>query len=572
MAPSPDAGVHLVRTAERVAEVDALAERLGGRVGLAGVLDDLNRTARPGRVPGLAVSWGFRWDGEDERSRRWWPQGITTSADASEAEAVAGRSVVVTSAYSKTVDGYSKGARLSFVDVSDRTAVRYRHVLLVEAHLDEHGRLDLRPVPLHAGGIVWHGDHLHVAGTRRGLATFRLDDILRVPSGGDPTRLGIDGDDVHGFGYRYVLPVRFGYEAVTGDGLEQLRYSFLSLDRSASPHELVAGEYGSGSMTTRLVRYEIDPATVAAAHRRCRDVAAAAARGARHRAHPGRDGRGRPVVPHHQRRPLPARKRVDRDARRPAAFALRGAGRRRGHHLLALDRPALVAVGVPEPPLRLRDGPLLLPLTTAARGRAAGTARRAGRRSPTPRRPPRAARRRSSCVRCVTASHPGAGRARRCTDSSRVGVQPSMPRSKVTGGSASTASSSMSGSGSRPSAIRSQPCSSPRPDGSPSAQPTHAGSSRRSRRSSRLACSMKSGGAIALDTHWSGGGMSGGVAVVRTSSGSSPRSPYVASARTRSTSTPSCSWTSVTWPVDMLRPRRRTSVRSVAGPGRDAER
>ena len=261
MASSPDVGVHLVRTAERVAEIDALAERLGGRVGLAGVLDDLNREALPARVPGLAVSWGFRWNDEDQRSSRWWPQGITTSADASDTEDVDGRSVLVTSAYSKNVGGFCKGARVSFVDISDRTTIRYRHVLLAEPYFDESGRLDLRPVPVHAGGIVWHGDHLHVAGTRRGIATFRLDDIVRVPSGGDPSRLGIDGDDVHGFGYRYVLPVRFGYEAVTGEGLEQMRYSFMSLDRSTSPHELVAGEYGSGSMTTRLVRYEIDPST-----------------------------------------------------------------------------------------------------------------------------------------------------------------------------------------------------------------------------------------------------------------------------------------------------------------------
>ena len=56
MASSPDVGVHLVRTAERAAEIDALAERLGGRVGLAGVLDDLNREAIPSRVPGLARS------------------------------------------------------------------------------------------------------------------------------------------------------------------------------------------------------------------------------------------------------------------------------------------------------------------------------------------------------------------------------------------------------------------------------------------------------------------------------------------------------------------------------------
>jgi hypothetical protein len=259
MADSPDAGVHLVRSADRAAEVDALAERVGGRVGLAGVLDDLNRTAHRARVPGLAVSWGFRWDEEDQRSRRWWPQGISGSADATDTEDIDGRRVLVTSAYSKNVDGYSKGARLTFVDVTDRTTLRYRHVLLVEPRRDRDGRVDLRPVNLHAGGIVWHGEHVHVAGTARGLASFRLDDIVRVPSGGEAGRLGIDDDAVHGYGYRYLLPLRFGYDAVTADGHERLRYSFVSLDRSASPPELVAGEYGTGPMTTRLVRYEIDP-------------------------------------------------------------------------------------------------------------------------------------------------------------------------------------------------------------------------------------------------------------------------------------------------------------------------
>ena len=254
-----DHGLHLVRTSERVDEVAALAERLGGRVGLEGVLDDLNRAARPGRVPGLAVRWGFRWDEEDHRSRRWWPQGITTSADAHPGETFAGRRVLLTSAYSKTLDGLSKGARVSVVDLTDPARVRYRHVLLVEPYVGTGGRVDVRPVHVHAGGIVWHGDHLHVAGTRRGFSTFRLDDVVRVPAGGDPRRLGIGRDEVHGYGYRYLLPLRFGYDAVTRDGLEQLRYSFLSLDRSSTPPALVAGEYGRGDMTTRLVRYEIDP-------------------------------------------------------------------------------------------------------------------------------------------------------------------------------------------------------------------------------------------------------------------------------------------------------------------------
>ncbi len=258
-----DHGVHLTRTAERVDEVELLADRLGGRVGLAAVLDDLNREARPTSVPGLAVSWGFRPDEQDSLSRRWWPQGITTSADAGVRadETVAGRHVVLTSAYSKVVGGYGKGARITVHDVTDPARVRYRHVLLVEPVVDRAGRVDLRPVHVHAGGIVWHREHLHVAGTRRGIVSCRLADVLRVPAGGDPDRLGVTDDVVHAFGYRYVLPVRFGYEAVTGAGHERLRYSFLSLGHGEDGHELVAGESGKGEMTTRLLRFALDART-----------------------------------------------------------------------------------------------------------------------------------------------------------------------------------------------------------------------------------------------------------------------------------------------------------------------
>jgi hypothetical protein len=244
-------GVHLVRGVERSDEVDALAALLGGRVGLDGVLADLNRVAEPVRVPGLAVHRGFRWQPDDQTTRRWWPQGITTSADAGPDETFAGRRVVMTSAYSQRVDGVSWGSRISVVDVTDPQAIRYRHVLLVEPYVDDDGRVAARPLHIHAGGIVWHGEHLHVAGTRRGFCTFRLADLLRVP---DDAGLDVAG-------YRYVLPLRFGYDAVTADGHEQLRYSFLSLDRSTTPHELVAGEYGRDAMTTRLARYEIDPET-----------------------------------------------------------------------------------------------------------------------------------------------------------------------------------------------------------------------------------------------------------------------------------------------------------------------
>jgi len=258
-----DHGVHLARSAERIPEIDLLADRLGGRVGLGAVLDDVNREARPAPVPGLAVSWGFRPDEQDSLSRRWWPQGVTTSADADvrSDETFAGRQVVLTSAYSKEVGGYGKGARITVHDVSDPAAVRYRHVLLVEPHVGRAGRVELRPVHVHAGGIVWHREHLHVAGTRRGIVSCRLGDVLRVPTGGHPDRIGVEDDVVHAFGYRYVLPVRFGYDAVTGEGHERLRYSFLSLARGTDGHELVAGEYGRGGMTTRLLRFALDRRT-----------------------------------------------------------------------------------------------------------------------------------------------------------------------------------------------------------------------------------------------------------------------------------------------------------------------
>jgi hypothetical protein len=202
----------------------------------------------------------MRFDHDDMASRRWWPQGITTSGDAAADGLVDGRALVVTSAYSHDVDGLHKGARLSIFDVTDPSTIRYRHVLLVEPFLRDDGSVDVRPVRLHAGGIVWHGGHVHVAGTARGFSSFRLDDIVPVRAN-DGSRMGVRPDGVDVFGYRYVLPVRFTYDARADAGSARMRYSFASLDLSSTPHALVAGEYGHGEQTTRLLRYEVDPAT-----------------------------------------------------------------------------------------------------------------------------------------------------------------------------------------------------------------------------------------------------------------------------------------------------------------------
>ena len=245
MSPDPSS-IHLRRTDENVEEIEAAADRFGPRVGVPGVLARLNRQASRARVPGLAVDRGFRWNENDQTSDRWWPQGITTSADASDTEDVDGRRLLVTSWYSKLVRGTNLGSRITIVDLD---SLEYRHVLLVVPDRNLRGRVELKPLLVHAGGLVWCGPYLHVAGTRRGLFSCRVDDIIRVR----------DREDA--FGYRFVLPVRFGYDAAASEGVHEMRYSFLSLDRGSSPPQLVAGEYGRGDATRRLVRYHLDPTT-----------------------------------------------------------------------------------------------------------------------------------------------------------------------------------------------------------------------------------------------------------------------------------------------------------------------
>ena len=96
--PSPDGsrayveGVHLQRTDENAREIEALAAVLGRPAGLDGLLGDLKYRLRRARVLprllGRAVREAWAWDAYDERDENWYPQGISTSADASASELV----------------------------------------------------------------------------------------------------------------------------------------------------------------------------------------------------------------------------------------------------------------------------------------------------------------------------------------------------------------------------------------------------------------------------------------------------------------------------------------------------
>ena len=246
MGPVTEPGVHLAAGRDRRGDIEAWARAHGGRVGLDGVLADLNRTAREVFNTGSAATWAFAWDDEDNDSQRWWPQGITSSADADPGEEYAGRRLLVTTSYSKTIDKLNKGCRITVVEVSEEQPIRYRHVLLVAVGLDDVGRPELRPVHAHAGGAVWNGSYLHVAATTSGVHTFHLDDVMAVP-----TEVGL--------GHRYVLPLRTSWAARTADGAEPMRYSFLSLDRDAADRRLLAGEYGNGRASKRLLTYPLAP-------------------------------------------------------------------------------------------------------------------------------------------------------------------------------------------------------------------------------------------------------------------------------------------------------------------------
>ncbi|QCX26753.1 hypothetical protein [Nocardioides jishulii] len=259
-------GVHLERSEEHGVQIDLLAERLGGRTTLGALLDDLKFTATPslrGRLAGRAVQRAIAFDRHDQADRVWWPQGVTTSADADPTGTVEGRRVVVTTWYAKAEAGVGRGSRLTFLDLD---TLRYRHVLLVEPVVDAEGRLELRPVRIHAGGVVWAGPWFHVAATARGFVSCHVGDLMRVADdNAHPDEIGVfdeeSGGRVSSFGHHYVLPVRFAHRAYSDEGNVPLRYSFLSLDRSTQPPGLLAGEYGRNDQSTRLAQFDLDAET-----------------------------------------------------------------------------------------------------------------------------------------------------------------------------------------------------------------------------------------------------------------------------------------------------------------------
>lgn len=236
--------------------ISGLHDELGTAT-LSDVIASVNRSTTSCSAPVSHRVASFCWNSGDAAVEYWMPQGITSSADADASGSVDGHEVLVTSWYDKGTEGFNRGVRLSFFDMSDTTTPDYRHILLVEPYWNG-SQVDFRAVNAHAGGIVWYGDKLYVTNTFQGVRVFDMDDLMQVKTG-DKTAIGRQPNgDFMGHDYRYVLPQLGHYRPSTTNGETRVRYSQLSLDRSTSPDSLLVSEYDVDGPGTRMVRWNMN--------------------------------------------------------------------------------------------------------------------------------------------------------------------------------------------------------------------------------------------------------------------------------------------------------------------------
>ena len=222
---------------EQPERASRLADRLGRRVGLDGVLSDLRRVAVPVTDEPDPAAIGLTWEQPDDDDPRWWPQGLSTDAEAGGRAA----SVVLSAWYAKGWRGWhpNVAARVSVLSLAEQ---RYDHVLLAGSVYVPGRRC--WPVPVHAGGLAWCSNRLLVADTRRGVRIFDLRDITELD---EPVR-----------GCRFALPQRGRWTSSSPQGTAAVKFSFLSLDPTDGGW-LLAGEYRHPGDGARLLRYPLEP-------------------------------------------------------------------------------------------------------------------------------------------------------------------------------------------------------------------------------------------------------------------------------------------------------------------------
>ncbi|MEU8529348.1 hypothetical protein AB0C77_27740 [Streptomyces sp. NPDC048629] len=323
-------------TADRVARLDGVLPKSGVSKLLSEANRDINTSscARDpfGSAPPPALKWCLEID--DSTSREWIPQAMTGVSDAADSEQYGvgnDTNIQLYASYDNWDPGRDsndnevgdcnpdeleandacnqKGVRISFVQRRADGTVKYRHVLLGWAYVNNSQHISFdgvhsaegstAPDPknmqngLHAGGMVWYGHYLYVADTRNGIRIFDMEKIMDLDPNGDGKggdAMGADTDGVqttsdiddktkvgrqnnvwYSFGYRYVMPqvAAWKFKAPQDNPLGEFKCvdagapkaSYLSLDRSTTPDRLLMGEYcrpESGFMSPgRIASYPV---------------------------------------------------------------------------------------------------------------------------------------------------------------------------------------------------------------------------------------------------------------------------------------------------------------------------
>lgn len=126
-------------------------------------------------ITGGKYKWPTKKDDDEFNNESWYPQGISSSADAGDAKYNKNHLFLV-SWYAKKDE--EKGVRISFINTSV-SPPKYRQVLFVEP-TGTTSKPSFKTVGVHAGGIAWYGNLLYVADTNNGVRIFDVDHIWKV--------------------------------------------------------------------------------------------------------------------------------------------------------------------------------------------------------------------------------------------------------------------------------------------------------------------------------------------------------------------------------------------------------
>jgi hypothetical protein len=284
-----------------VDDANARGALLGGRT-MTQVLAGANRTLAYKTAAACATAKGsiaklddaahrvgaWCFDSGDEDAGRsldtsdWVPQAVASSNEGT-VGGYTGPSAVAVTWYQPRPD-HTAGAmddpqndRISFINTpASGESATYRHVLMVEPVV-ENGKLNLRRVKLHAGGIAWFGNILYVASTGGGMRAFDVRRMFAVHT--DKDTVGLDtatpsDPNLYGESFAYVILQVASYKKTDAACTRSpttldagLCFSGVTVNRSASPVSLISYEYRTqaemvaAKVGSRIVHWPLDAAT-----------------------------------------------------------------------------------------------------------------------------------------------------------------------------------------------------------------------------------------------------------------------------------------------------------------------